>query len=102
MQRLESGWLGLAQVHRQVRDRRHGRYLEVHLDHPATVIAGVVDHMHQHRAGAHGAAFARYKRKFEGFIQRCIGLAFAPVAVPVIDLPLRPAQLGKVGMQQIV
>jgi len=102
MRRLKSGRLGFAQVHRQVRDRWHGRDFEVHLDHPATVIAGVVDHVHQYRASAHGAAFARDKREFNGFIQRRFGLAFAPVAIPVINLPLRHAQFGKVGVQQIM
>jgi hypothetical protein len=61
--------IGLAQVDRQVRHGRHGRDLEIHLDHPATVIAGVVDHVHQHRAGAHGAAFTGEKGKPDGFVQ---------------------------------
>ncbi|MNL66837.1 hypothetical protein D3C87_1913610 [compost metagenome] len=66
------------------------------------MVAGVIDHVQQHRAGAHGAAFARDKTELDGVIQRIIGLALAPVAVPVIDVLLRLAQLGQVGMQQIV
>lgn len=66
------------------------------------MITGVIDHVQQHRAGAHGPAFARDERELQGFIQRGVGLAFAPVAVPVIDVFLCHAQIGEIGMQQIV
>ncbi|MNY22713.1 hypothetical protein D3C86_1563460 [compost metagenome] len=49
--------------------------------------------MHEHRAGAHGAAFTGDKREPQGFIQRGIGLPRAPVAVPVINVLLRQAQV---------
>ncbi|MNG21709.1 hypothetical protein D3C84_1061050 [compost metagenome] len=66
------------------------------------MIAGVVDHMHQYRPGAHDAAFTRDKAELDGLIQRGISLPFAPIAVPVIDVFLRLAQLGEFGVQQIV
>ncbi|KIP90558.1 hypothetical protein RU10_20445 [Pseudomonas fluorescens] len=66
------------------------------------MIAGVVDHMHQHCSGTHGAAFPRHKRELDESIQRCLALPGAPVAVPVIDLLLCQAQISEFGMQQIM
>jgi len=62
----------------------------------------VVDHVHQHRAGAHGAAFARDKGEFQELVQGGLGLPGAPVAVPAIDVFLRLAQFAQIGMQQVV
>jgi len=94
--------VGLAQVDRQVRHRRHGRDFEVHLDHPATVIAGVIDHVQQHRAGRHGAAFAGNESEPQGFVQRGIGLPCAPVAVPAIHVLLRQAQHRQFRVHQVM
>jgi len=66
------------------------------------MIAGVVDHVHEHRAGTHRAAFTGKEGEPHGFVQRGIGLSGAPVAVPVINVLLCQTQVGQCRIDQIM
>jgi len=62
----------------------------------------VVDHVHQDRAGIHGAAIAGDEFEVDRAVQRGFGLLRAPGAIPAVDFLLGLAQLAEVGVHQIM